>query len=449
MMLVRTGQRAVSAVDYDDGVYWQTALTLSAGHEPYSDVFFSQPPLYAWLLALPFRLGASEEAARLLTLGWAALLIGAAGLLGQAIADRRTGLMAALAVALLPPVQRYCFQFGADLPAAALAAWALVAAVRAGASPAKRRWWLAAGALLGTALLTKLIAVAIVPAMVVVAIRRRFALAWTSAGVVAALIVWLGVLRPAPAEAWRQVVLFHLDASGGAPQSGPQGAITVLAVWILPFALLSGIGTLVTLRRMATDVRRPVIALLAWGAAGLIFGALYRPIFEHHLLFFVVPGAVIIASGVSLLLRDAGPWRARGIVVACALCVTQAVFVPVLPRWDGQAMLECLRTLPRDALLLTDDQEIAARAGLRVPPQLTDTSRVRINSGYLPAEDVVASGQSVTAVLLAPPARARIVDPTVLDWVEQHFSVQYATGGYRLYASTPAPLAGCAGDRNP
>lgn len=444
MLLVRTGQRAASSVDYDDGVYWQTALAISSGHEPYAEVFFSQPPLYAWLLALPFRLGASEDVARLLTLGWAGLLIWAAGMLGRAVAGRYAGLAAALAVALLPPVQRYCFQFGADLPAAALAAAALVAAGHARVGPARRRWWLIAGALLGTAVLTKLLAVAIVPALVVVALGRRRALVWISVGAAAAVVAWLGVLRPAPAQAWRQVVLFHLTASGDALPPGSPGAIAVPVVWILPFALLCAIGTVVTLRRMAADARRPAVALLVWGCSGLLFGALYRPLFEHHLLFFVTPGAVFVACGAVLLIRGLGPrWTRAAVVAACAIGIAQAISVPVLPRWEGRAMQDCLRTLPRDALVLTDDQEIVARAGLRVPPGLADTSRVRISSGYLPPEEIVSAGQSATAVLLAPPQRARIVDPTVLDWIDRRFTARYAADGYRLYTPAPDQLAGC------
>ncbi|MEV0726983.1 glycosyltransferase family 39 protein [Micromonospora purpureochromogenes] len=439
--LLRAEQRHAVALDYDDGVYWQTALALASGDRPYTDVFHSQPPLFSEMLALPFRLGGGEWAARLLMLGWATMLVLAAGAIGWMIGDRRAGLVAGLVVALLPPMQRYCFQFGADLPGAALAASALGAAVWARADGSvRRRWWLLVGALLGTAVSMKLIAVVIVPAAVVLAVNRR-SLAWMAAGGATTITAWLALLRPAPAEAWQQVVRYHLDASDAGPQPVPGGAVAMLAAWIVPFCLLAGLSLMTTLRCAGTDRRRPVLALLIWAAAGTVFVVLHRPIFEHHLLFFVVPGAAAIGSAVSLLLGKGERWKALGIASTAMICVLQAIVMPVSPAQDVRTVLACLRTIPRDTTLLTDDQRLAARAGLRTPPQLADTSWVRITSGHLQASEIIEAAGSAEAVLLAPPTRARITDADVLTWMEIRFPVRFEADGYRLLALDR--LAGC------
>ncbi|MFI7081696.1 ArnT family glycosyltransferase [Micromonospora sp. NPDC049903] len=434
--LARASQRQVVRLDYDDGVYWQTALAVADGYQPYSEVFFAQPPLYAWLSALPFALDAGEVAARLLTIGWAVLLAAGAGLLGCVLAGRYAGMAAALLVALLPPVQRYCFQFGADLPTAALVTWSVVCAVRA-----RPRWWLASGTLLGAALSMKLIAVVVIPALLVSALacqRRLAALASVSAAAVAVCALVLIVTSP-PEHAWDQIVGLRLIAADLQGQPVPDGVITMLALWIVPFGLLSGAGAYLCLRRLPQERRRPLVALVLWGVTGVLVAGLHRPIFEHHLLLFVAPGAAVIAAGFFALLRS----KAK-VVTTTALaliCVVQALTLPVSSPRETSAILRCLRALPSGSVLVTDDQEIAARAGLRTPPWLVDTSRVRISSGHLTTAEIIAGASGAVGVLFAPPDRAKFVDPAIKAWAPQRFPVSYTADGYLLVVSTPLNCA--------
>ncbi|QDY09475.1 DUF2029 domain-containing protein [Micromonospora sp. HM134] len=430
--LVRASHLRMVQLDYDDGVYWQTALAVADGHQPYAEVFFAQPPLYAWLSALPFALNGGELAARILTIGWAVLLAAGAGILGRGLAGRYAGMAAALLVALLPPVQRYCFQFGADLPTAALVTWSVVCAGRG-----RLRWWLASGTLLGVALAMKLIAVVVLPALLVVTLmsRRRLpALASMSVAAVAVCVLTLIVTRP-PAVAWDQVVALHLSAADAPGQPVPAGATTMLAVWIVPFGLLSAAGAFLCLRRLSRAQRPLVLALLVWGVSGVVFAGLHRPIFEHHLLLFVAPGAAIIAAGFFTLLRP----RMHLVTTAALVltCVVQVLTMPVSPRLEASAMLRCLRTLPVGSVLVTDDQEIAARAGLRTPPWLADTSRVRISSGYLTTSDIITGAQGAVGVLFAPPDRAKFVDPAIAEWARQEYPATYRADGYLLATVTP------------
>ena len=36
----------VHEIGYDEGVYWQTLRSMSAGHALYRDIFYSQPPFF-------------------------------------------------------------------------------------------------------------------------------------------------------------------------------------------------------------------------------------------------------------------------------------------------------------------------------------------------------------------------------------------------------------------
>jgi hypothetical protein len=450
---LRMGGRHSSLLDYDDGVYWQTGLAIAAGHRPYREVFFSQPPLAAWLLELPFRLGGGELAGRILMIGLAVLLAAAAGMLAWEIGDRPAGAVAALTLALLPPVQRYCFQFGADLPACAIAAWAVVCAARARTVTAGHRWWFSAGALLGAALLVKLTAVTVVPALLVIAAwgaGRTSRLLLLLAGAVASSALFLALFRPPAAASWRQVVSFHLEATQTA-QPMSAGVISMLAAWIVPFSILAGAGAILTFRLAAPTVRPLVAALAGWGAAGALFAAVHRPIFEHHLLMFLVPGAALTASGLVLLLRRFGaPSLAAlrgGVVVLAVVCIVQTSVTGILPRLDVENMLNCLRQLPAGAQILTDDQGLAARAGLRSPPWLVDTSRVRLASGHLTTAEIVANTSSITGVLLAPPGRARLVDPALRASLDARFPARFEADGYRLQTAHRADLARCGAPR--
>ena len=48
-------------------------------------------------------------------------------------------------------------------------------------------------------------------------------------------------------------------------------------------------------------------------------------------------------------------------------------------------------------------------------------------------------------MLLAPPDRARLDSPQLLNHVRAHFPVQYVADGYLLFVRTPVERADCAG----
>ena len=78
---------------------------------------------------------------------------------------------------------------------------------------------------------------------------------------------------------------------------------------------------------------------------------------------------------------------------------------------SGPASTGC----PTRAVLVSDDQQLLARAGLRTPPWLADTSHVRLASGYLPDSRIITEIEAADGALLAPPERARFDSPQVLD----------------------------------
>jgi hypothetical protein len=84
-----------------------------------------------------------------------------------------------------------------------------------------------------------------------------------------------------------------------------------------------------------------------------------------------------------------------------------------------------------DQLVITDAQYLVAQANRNTPPQLVDTSFVRIQSGYLSTAQVVqiAEQPSVRAVLFYT-GRLRQMQTFYL-WVTQHFHKIHAYGNER------------------
>ncbi|WP_144119967.1 ArnT family glycosyltransferase [Catellatospora sichuanensis] len=471
----RAATSRAQVLDYDDGVYWQTALAIADGARPYTEVFHAQPPLFPWLVAQPFALlGAvdGETTARLLMTGFTMLLAASAAGMAAVLRGPRAGMLAALAVAAFPLVQRYSFQFGADLPAAALGGVALCLALRARSAGRSARWWWAgSGAALCLAALVKLIAVVVVPSLALALLatasagvpgfwawlrRTAVAIGCFLAGFAAAAATALLVIRPGRA-AWDQVFSFHLKAAESVNSPDVVGMIRNTGDWGLPYFIAAGVGGLLALCLPGrSGGRADVAAIAVWAAAIVPYGYLHHPVFKHHVLLFIAPAGALIVLGVAALWavarrvvqRITGPRRrwAGAVAVVAALVAgtwqtTHSTVAPVLADTSVEA---CLRALPRDVVLVSDDQAMLARAGLRTPPWLVDTSHVRIDSGWLTDAEITAAASAADGVLFARPRRIG-KHPEVRVWAKAYFPVRYTADRYELYVHAAPLVTGCAG----
>jgi hypothetical protein len=94
-------------------------------------------------------------------------------------------------------------------------------------------------------------------------------------------------------------------------------------------------------------------------------------------------------------------------------------------------------TLPQD-LVATDDQYVAGLADREVPPQLVDTSMVRIVSGYLTASQLesIITQLDVRVILFAS-GRFYLI-PGFSAWVEANYTKIADFGdGNALYTKAP------------
>jgi hypothetical protein len=421
-------------IDYDEGVYWQSLRAVAAGHELFTSVYSSQPPAFL-LLLLPGHLasGGGLAADRLTVLVLALAGVAAAGRTAGLLAGRWAGLLAAALLVADPLFFRQSVTLQAEGPAVALALVALAAATEARHRGGRAALPLAAasGAALALAVLTKLLAVAAAPALLVL-------LAWpapgsrpgprvagaAAGGLVAAAAVLLPFVPVWP-ELWGQVVGLHLGARA-LPLGGLDGQTTARE---LPVAVLGLAGFAVAVRRA------PLLAATggAWAAAAALLLAFQHPLWPHHVVIVSAPLA-LLGGG----LARAVPARGSVAPVAClaviAASAAPAIFVrdQQLPASADAPVTAALRagTAP-GSFVVTDDQFAAALAGRDVPPPLVDTSLVRVRSGDLSVDSVeaITDQPDVDGVLLATGRLAAL--PGFRAWVGERFPDAVSLGGGR------------------
>jgi 4-amino-4-deoxy-L-arabinose transferase-like glycosyltransferase len=419
-------------IDYDEGVYWESLRAMVAGHRLFGEVYSSQPPGFL-LLLLPFfaLLGKSLLAARIGVLIFFLVGLAATFRLGSALGGRGTGLLAMAVLAADPIGMRESVALQADAPAMALALGSLALVVRARqVEPPPRLAVLAAGGLLALAILVKVLAVAAGPALLVALLappmsaRQRVRNVGLAAvgGLIAAVLVLLPVLSDWR-QVWEQSVGLHLVARGVA--IGGLEPLTALEEG--PLLVLSVAGLVVSIRRAP----RLVAVAGTWAAFAALMLAVQRPLWPHHLLALVAPAA-LLAGGLARLLVSHRRRLDEALVAAASLLLVAAgagaaIDVHVHQHSDaslGPAVARLQAATKPSDLVITDDQYILALAGRDTPPQLVDTSLVRVSSGSLTTSglEAMAERSHVQAFLFSTGRLSQLEDLEI--WVETHYPYQ-------------------------
>ena len=202
------------------------------------------------------------------------------------------------------------------------------------------------------------------------------------------------------------------------------------------------------------------LAVLAWPGVTFIGLLETYPLFEHHLVALIPALAAAIGIGAGnlgrvymllvrwLFLRShATQIIARTAAVAAGLAIFGAVVTQAwieaarqrafirsseLPSPDSRVVdLIVTHTGPGD-MIITDDQGLAFLAARDVPPDLTDTSFARINSGYLQAREVIDQGERYNVRLMLLWTGRLALMPEVVRWAEKRFPVRIEMGRGRM-----------------
>jgi len=400
---------ALRHVSFDDGVYGASAVAMRTGALPFREVFSSQGPLFLPLVWLADLIGLRTfDAPRLLAVAAGLALVGATWSAARAL--RLSASAAAVAAGLVATSGTVLWVTGpltSDGPGLALAAGAVAAALWYRREPSLRLA-VGAGALLGAALSVKslLLGAAVPVGWALLPNRRHLGAAVAAAaglGLVAALPWGLG-------NVWDQAVRYHLEAAGPrTPVRNLRKVVSTLGDRDLPVvlaALAAGGGAVLRTRTS----RRPAGVRLAagWLGATIVVLAAEHPLWRSHVSHLIPPAALLIAAAFDRLRRRlTAAAVVAAAVVACAVVPYHLVHLSEVlwPAPPGPALAAArtdLRALPPGAEAISDDPGVVWRAGGRTPPDLVDTSILRIQSGRITAASLTraAADRRVCAVLV-------------------------------------------------
>ncbi len=471
--------------EYDEGVYWQSLRAMAQGHPLFSSIFSSQPPFFL-LCVYPIYLlfGQTFAAARLamvlysivglVSLYWAARLL----------SGRWAAVIATLLLAFDPLYVQEARTLQAEMPMLAfqLLGIALCAAAlrRTGRTGRTRTWLiLGSGAAVGLAVMIKLFAIATVvpiglwlaaplfataldrrgrlrlpqPAALREPLRRVIPeLALFAAGLLGACIL---ILLPFAANlglVYDQVIRFHIAASHAVDYGLRHNRELLWSIEEYFPAFWLGLLSIAIAVWKRLWLAVPVVL---WVVVEAIMLLEQQPLLLHHLVLLSAPLALLCGLALPVALRDELPriahlstQQARYMLYFVALVATLAaanfmvnaqVYATRTPQPDRLEMALALRaaTAPGD-IVVTDDQYVAGLADRDVPPELVDTSQVRLQSGYLTRQQLedMITRQDIRVILFAS-GRFDLI-PGFRAWVEQRYTaVATFDNNHTLFMKVP------------
>lgn len=460
----------------DEGVYLASAHNLAAGNTAYQQVFLPKPPLFAaFLQGMGVIAGWHLAWYRFAMVSCTVIVI----LVGAVLAWWWRGAPEAVATTLLlvftPKMVYYARLFNADMPMFAAASGALLAAAYA---HRRSRWWawLLAGAGIAAATGLKQNGILVAAPVFVFAswsreqdnhrvARIRSALrivGWLILGfsaAVAAMLPWLrqpGVLG--------QVLGQPLAARQTYPLVVGDNLRKIASfVWLDRGLLaLTIVGVMISVQRRMHPIPA---ALGVWIIANTLFLAVQTPLFSHHIPILFLPLGVFAGAGAIWLIAQLramvaflhsagrapmGLWLRASVsaVILAGTLLLIPYLVTINMRSTGgigqgttSGLSQVLRAyLPRNATIVTDDPFAAFLAHLDVPSWFVDTSNVRLDSGYLTANQAIAQTEKddPSAIVFATDHLDRL--PAYVAWVRMHYDEVWSNGSTEIFID-PAPAS--------
>jgi len=371
-------------------------------------------------------------------LAWGVIAVVAGGAIGWRLGGRVAAVAVAVTLAVDPLMVRQSLVLQADGPATSLGLVAVAFAAVA-VTTRHRRWGTLAAGLAGAALviglLTKLLDVAVVPALVaVLAARggwRRLLGAAVAGGIVAACAVMVP-LHDDWSSIWSDAVGLHI--STGSSSAGLTVIHGLAERWKL--GALAAAGAVVGWRRHP----RLVITGVAWLGGAALAMAVTHPLWPHHAVSASPGIALLCAAGISTAFGwlEQLPLKRRSTMAATGLAITLAAGSALylasglrqLPFKDFSSLAGRLAAAtPATAQVVGDEEYAQALAHRAAPPLFVDTSNTRMyaENGALRRLEATAGGTPpVCAVLFSSGRFAGL--PGFRVWVADHYPVRLSLG---------------------
>ncbi len=472
---------------YDEGVYWQSLRAMGSGYHLYQNIFYSQPPFFLLSIFPTYMLfGQTLWSARLGIALVSLLGFVGAFLLGAALSGRIGGLAALLLLLIDPLYLQQSQTLQAEAPFVAFALLAVGAAYLWWKHPdgiLGMGYAALAGTALSLSILCKLFGLAtLVPVGLLFLAHiwrivrqepktRLLASRSLLIGAAFFLLVSTALILPFVSSLHQLilgVITFH-TAAGITYKNTQAGNFLQLEHALTSLLALAALyGTIVALLRR--DWR--VLPLLGWFVASAFLLWQQVPLFTHHFVALTPPLIALTVMGISPInvslktqweqgrpQGDAPPIHesvsrsissyGRGVpllsigttIFALLLLVLLVIFQGgairsyyrsellksqniSVTKWDVNVERDLQSVTQPNQLVVTDAQFLTARANRNTDPQLVDTSNVRVDTGYLTAQQLIteASQPNVHAVLFYTGRLLRMKHVGLFyAWLMQHY----------------------------
>lgn len=442
--------------EYDEGAYLSAAQLINRGYALYADIYATHPPLFFYSLALGLKFsGPPIVTGRLIIILYSALGLISTGLIARLLAGRWAGLLALGLLFLHPRFFLYSKVITGNVPAlsvAVLSLWCILVYYRRGG----RGWLIASGISMALALAVKLLTLYLAPLPVLLIVLQHIScsgsglkaawkkmvtdsLIWGTAVVGVFFFIVLPFDKSALLDQTVALILKGQEMTAADP-NWLVISVDLLSPFYLGLTLLAllGLGCL-----WKQDFR-----LGLWLSAWLIFTALallkHAPLWHHFLVVWAFPCAILAGLTLKRLALHLSGWIARkpsfspagALMLAAALCyivllpyqlaLDQIQLVAPTPPAYQEASRFLERHISEARFVITDEQIIAVASNRLVPPNLTDTSVVRIATGELTAPQLIALtlAYKPQAIVFGNEGRFSGYLPEYLSWVK---------GRYRAY----------------
>lgn len=492
LMLLQT-LKGLSLDPQDEGVYWQSLRSMSAGHQLFGQIFSSQPPGFLFSV-YPFYLfgGASLAAGRLAIVVYSLLGLGAIYAIGRLVGGRLTGLLALAFLACDPLYFRESHTLQAEGPAISFGLISVALAL--GAARRERLGTILAllsGGLAALGILAKLFDIIFLAPILLALILPRVAhdepdgdgdprdltrdtievqraarlVVFWGAGLVAVTALVLLPFWGVRHQFYDQAVRFHLVAEHIASMNvGWRGNLRLLRKTVsLSYdgdALYGGWLLVSIILAVWRRAWRPLIFALVWLIGALALLLHQQPLLDHQTVLLSPSLALLAGAGLSRSPHSATSRARPGsplitslitivllvatLIVSAESALNRAKSAAAPPSPTTLHIASVLEKATRPGeVVATDAQYIAGLADRSVPPELVDTSQVRIQAGdlaprYMDAGwmEAMLVHDKVRAVLFA--GHRFILVRGFTAWVQARYP--YATplgGGATLYTSAP------------
>lgn len=455
---------------YDEGIHLMLGKLWAAGYIPYREIFVSYPPLFMWSLGLPWEMFSHPYALQFVMTTYALAGVLAVVYLGTAYHSRLAGLAAGLFLSFTPAYFVPSFSIMTEVPSISLAVAAIGFAEkyrRSGGWP----WILLAGASLGLGLSLKILPYYGLPLVGLMVLSKHVTgvrVAWQplirnlailAAGFIATFFVPL--IFYDIAALYKQAVEMRLVSREVAHNPfdsnnefmvgflfGNSG-LTVLALYGLVF--------------VAAKNLRQYWPVIVWFA--LIWASMYLlvPLRDKHLPIFIPALALLAGFAVEHMVAFLAQVKQQALTpklmamlltillaagmfvwnVPLAVAQNNGATLQVSENKERQAAIQFINAIARpDDCVIADNPVFLYQTNRLPPPELSETSQTRVDTGYLTTGDVIESIQKYHChvVAVVTPRFGESL-PGLPEWLAQHYLGLYAQSETFVYFAPKGNLA--------